>query len=118
MRSPDPPPEESPVKRGVMLRRSGLLCLGLTVALLAEGVRSARGDVKLPAIFGDHMVLQRDRKDRVWGSAQPGEEVTVRIGDQAKTAEAGADGRWSVTLDPMPAGGPHTMTVKGRDEVT
>ena len=53
-----------------MLRRSGLLCLGLTVALLAEGVRSARGDVKLPAIFGDHMVLQRDRKDRVWGSAQ------------------------------------------------
>ena len=37
----------------------------------------AKADVKLPAIFGDHMVLQRDQKDKVWGWAEPGEEVTV-----------------------------------------
>jgi len=61
-------------------------------ALLAGFWAPARADVKLPAIFGDHMVLQRDQKDRVWGWADPGEEVTVTIKDQSKTAKAGPDG--------------------------
>jgi sialate O-acetylesterase len=85
------------------------------LALLAP---QARADVKLPAIFGSHMVLQRDQNDRVWGWASPGEEVTVRIGDQSKSAKAGADGKWSVTLDPLPAGGPHTLIVEGKNKLT
>jgi sialate O-acetylesterase len=64
------------------------------------------------------MVLQRGQKDRVWGKADPGEEVTVRIGDQSKTARADDSGKWSVSLDPMPAGGPLTMTVKGKNTIT
>ena len=96
--------------------RAGLVGLGLSVCLsLSTGV--ARADVKLPNIFGSHMVLQRDMKDRVWGKADPGEEVTVSIGDQKKTAKAGDDGKWSVTLDPLPAGGPHTLTVEGKNKV-
>ena len=82
------------------------------------GRRPARGDVKLPAIFGSHMVLQQKQKDRVWGSADPGEEVTVTIADQTKTTKADDDGKWSVTLDPLPAGGPHTLTVEGKNTVT
>ena len=80
----------------------------------------ARADVKLPAIFGDHMVLQRDQKDRVWGWADPGEEVTVTVTphDQSKTATAGADGKWQVTLDPLATGGPYTVTVKGKNTIT
>ena len=74
----------------------------------------ARGDVKLPALFGDHMVLQRDQNDRVWGWADPGEEVTVSINGQSKTATAGADGKWQVTLDPMPAGGPTRSRSRAR----
>ncbi len=73
--------------------------------------------MKLPAIFGTHMVLQRDQKDRVWGWAEPGEEVTVEIAGQSKSAKAGPDGSWQVALDSMPAGGPHTMTVKGKNTV-
>ena len=71
--------------------------------------------MKVPAIFGSHMVLQRDQKDRVWGWADPGEEVTVKIATRAKTAKAGPDGSWQVMLDPMPAGGPHTLTIKGKN---
>jgi sialate O-acetylesterase len=80
-------------------------------------VPAARGDVKLPAIFGSHMVLQRDQKDRVWGWAKPGEDVTVKIGGQTHTAKAGADGSWQVMLDPMPAGGPHTLSVEGENSI-
>ncbi|HWB13648.1 MAG TPA: sialate O-acetylesterase [Pirellulales bacterium] len=97
-----------------MIRRltpllSTLCCLALTSL--------ARGDVKLPAIFSSHMVLQQGLNDRVWGLADPDEEVTVEIAGQKKTAKAGADGKWSVTLDPLPAGGPHTLSVKGRNEI-
>ena len=73
--------------------------------------------MKLPAIFGTHMVLQRDQKDRVWGWAEPGEDVTVQIAGQSKTAKAGPDGAWQVVLDPMPAGGPHTLTIRGKNTV-
>jgi sialate O-acetylesterase len=72
----------------------------------------------LPAIFSDHMVLQRDQKDKVWGWADPGEEVTVTIKDQTKTATAGSDGSWHVMLDPLPTGGPYTLTVKGKNTIT
>jgi sialate O-acetylesterase len=98
--------------------RTGLMGLALTAAVLTAGLRPARADVKLPALFGDHMVLQRDQKDRVWGWAEPGEEVTVTVADQSKTAKAGSDGAWAVTLDPMPAGGPHALTVKGKNSLT
>jgi sialate O-acetylesterase len=90
------------------------VALGLAAAFLP----AARADVSLPSIFGSHMVLQQKQADKVWGKADPGEEVTVSVADQTKTARAGDDGKWSVTLDPLPAGGPHTLTVKGKNTVT
>src|SRR5579864_1210794 len=110
--------EEPTVSRQRIPHRFGLLGLCLSVVVLAEGDRQVRADVKLPAIFGNHMILQQAQNDRVWGRAEPGEEVTVRIADQAKTTKAGDDGKWTVTLGPMPAGGPHTMTVTGKNTVT
>ena len=53
--------------------------LALLAAIVAGSSGDARADVKLPSIFGSHMVLQRDQKDRVWGWAEPGEEVTVEV---------------------------------------
>ncbi len=95
-------------------QRAGLL--GLAIALAAPA--TSRADVKLPSIFGSHMVLQQGQKDRVWGKASPGEKVTVSIADQSKSAEADKDGKWMVTLDPLSAGGPLTMTVEGKNKVT
>jgi sialate O-acetylesterase len=95
--------------------RPGLATMAL--AIVASGAPAARADVKLPAIFGSHMVLQRDQKDRVWGWADAGEEISVRIEGQDKRAQAGPGGRWEVVLDPMPAGGPYAMTIRGKNVV-
>jgi sialate O-acetylesterase len=106
------------VSRNPSLRTAGVAGLLLAALGVVATERPARGDVKLPSLFSSHMVLQRDQKDRVWGRADPGEEVTVSIDKQVLTTKAGPDGKWMVTLDPMPAGGPHTLTVVGKNTVT
>jgi sialate O-acetylesterase len=73
------------------------------LALLVSAVPAARADVKLPGPFGDHMVLQRDRAVPVYGTAAPGEKVTVAFGGQTLAATADARGAWRVDLAPMPA---------------
>jgi sialate O-acetylesterase len=99
-----------------IFRRLGRPGLAAAVLTLVVGPHPcARGDVKVPAIFGPHMVLERDQKDRVWGWAEPGEEVTVKIAGQSHTTKTGADGSWQVVLDPMPAGGPHALSIQGKN---
>ena len=75
-------------------------------------------DVRLPAIFGDRMVLQQGIPAPVWGWAAAGERVTVSVADQSKTATAGADGRWRVALDPLKPGDPVEMIVAGKNTIT
>ena len=68
----------------------------------------------LADVFGDHMVLQRDKRLPVWGWAKDaGQAVTVKFNRQTKTAFADKDGRWEVSLDPMPAGGPFVLELDG-----
>ena len=73
----------------------------------------ALAEVRLPKLFSDHMVLQRDVKLPVWGWADAGEAVTVSLAGQTAKTTAGPDGKWSVTLAPLPAGGPFELTVAG-----
>jgi sialate O-acetylesterase len=70
--------------------------------------------MKLPTLFADGMVLQRELPIAVWGWAEPGEGVSVSLAGHSATAGAGADGRFKVFLPPLPAGGPHVLTVSGR----
>ncbi|MEY4198627.1 MAG: hypothetical protein RLZZ265_367 [Verrucomicrobiota bacterium] len=77
-----------------------------------------RADVKLPPVFSDHMVLQRDMAVPVWGMAAPEEEVTVSIAGQTKTTKADAKGLWRVKLDPLKVGPALTLTVKGKNTLT
>ena len=72
------------------------------IAALA-GLVPARAEFKLNALFTDNAVLQRDAVVPVWGTAAPGEKVTVEFSDQKKSCTADAAGAWKVTLDPMPA---------------
>ena len=67
--------------------------------------------MKLAVVFSDHGVLQRELPIPVWGWATPGERVTVRLAGNEAHATADADGAWRVTLPPLPAGGPHELTV-------
>jgi len=94
------------------------LCLFLAGWLLVSGlVPQARAEVTLPCLFSDHMVLQRDRPVAVWGWAEAGEQVTVSLDGKEQTTTADADGRWRLTVGPLAAGGPHTMTVEGENKI-
>jgi hypothetical protein len=94
--------------------------LTLTVtSIVAIGLLStARGDVRLPAMFSQHMVLQQNAAVPVWGWATPGEEVAVSIGGQSKTTRADGDGKWKVELDKLKGGETRVLTVRGKNTIT
>jgi sialate O-acetylesterase len=77
----------------------------------------SQAQVRMPALFTDHMVLQREKSLPIWGFAQPGESVTVTFGKQSQTAITDPHGKWRVTLNAMPAGGPFDMTVAGSNTI-
>ena len=95
--------------------RSAAVVCGLVWIIVAA---DARADVRLPALISDHMVLQQGMAVAIWGSADAGENITVKFRGQQVSAVAGADGRWRVFLEPMEAGGPFEMTVSGRNAIT
>lgn len=82
------------------ISRLWIVCV---LAALALG-GPAEAALRLPDVIGDHMVLQRDAETRIWGWADPGETVTVRVGVHEVSGTADGDGAWSVQL-PAPAGG-------------
>lgn len=66
-------------------------------------------------VFGDHMVLQRDRPVPVWGTAKPGAKVTVLWQGEKIGTKAGKDGAWRVELPATPAGGPYVLSANGAE---
>lgn len=108
-----------------MKKTSLLASMALMVA-----ASSAWAEVKLPAIFGSDMVLQRSEKTAVFGKADPGEAVSVEVravdptpGGETKVVrgetKAGPDGRWRLNLDltKVPEA-PATVVVRGSNELT
>jgi len=84
------------------------------LALLGGLAVSASAAVRLPRLFSDDMILQRDRSVPVWGWAEPGEKVTVRFAGQQAATVANAQGDWSVRLKPLSANSkPRELTVSG-----
>jgi len=77
----------------------------------------ANAEVKLPGIFGDHMVLQRNQRLPVWGWSSPNEKVTVFFHRQSKQTMADNHGKWKITLDPESAGGPFELKVEGGNQI-
>lgn len=87
-----------------------ILVIGLLSLLFCSDF--VRAEIKLPAIFGDQMVLQREQEVNVCGTASPDAKVQVALADQTKTIQADSQGTWSLKLAPMPAGGPFQMTIQ------
>ncbi len=100
--------------------------LAVTVFLVSAAHAAAAGPasapaapaLKLSAVFGDGMVLQRERAIPVWGWATPGDAVNVQLGEANVSIVAGADGRWLVKLPARKAGGPVEMTVAAKTTLT
>jgi sialate O-acetylesterase len=101
-------------KKSMDPRFPGLILL----SLLLTTAGFSRADVHLPAIFGDHMVLQEGTTIPVWGTADPGEAVTVTLGDQTAKATGDSSGKWRVDLKSIASAKPLTMTVVGKNTVT
>lgn len=78
---------------------------------------SAKADVSLPLIFDNNMVLQSSQKIPVWGTASPGEKVTVQLNKQTVSTVASRGGKFSVLLEPESAGGPYTLKLKGQNSI-
>jgi hypothetical protein len=85
--------------------------------LFASFTLSAFAEVKLPALFSDHMVLQGGERVPIWGWAKPDEKVTVEIGAQKLTTSADAQGDWHLQLEPLSSGAKLTLTVRGENSI-
>jgi len=80
-------------------------------------VCSAMAEIKLPAIFGDHMVLQQSTVVPVWGWAAPGEKIKVTVGSTTGTGTADAQGKWMVKLNGLKASAtPTKMILSGASQ--
>lgn len=97
------------------MSRTTLFCL--VIILISTAIVQA--DVKLPAIFGDHMVLQQKADVTVWGWAEPGEKITVKGSWSwfGKSTHADKDGKWKVKIKTPKAGKTVSLTVKGNNEI-
>lgn len=86
-----------------------------TVVVLAALLNcyEVRADIRLPKIFSDNMVLQRNASIRVWGWSDPGEELNITLAETTTTCSANEQGQWQVTLPAMQAGGPYQLKVEG-----
>jgi sialate O-acetylesterase len=94
----------------------------LNATVLAEALRKTDlanyllpADLWMPRIFSDHMVLQRDTANPLWGSTRGGSPVTVTIAGNTVTTTATAEGKFRLDLPALPAGGPHIIEVKTSD---
>ena len=88
------------------------------VAMAGPFTRTGTAEVELPAVFSDHMILQRELPVPVWGRAKPGEKVEVMFAGQSQATTADDQGEWSITLDPLAASGDgRTLTVIGENRI-
>lgn len=77
----------------------------------------AHADIRLPKLLGEGMVLQRDTVIALWGWAEPGETVEVRLNGKSIGRAQAKDGRWQIQLPPQSAGGPHQLSFKGHNVI-
>jgi sialate O-acetylesterase len=98
------------------LRRSAAFAVALLATLACRAQEAGPKAPQLPfvsPIFGDNMVLQRGKPNRLWGWTKPGESVRVEIEGASATGMAGSDGKWSVAIAVPPVGGPYTVRIHG-----
>lgn len=104
------------IKSTPPLHRSKVSLLLLVTAIAAA--LPAVADVRLPKVFTDNMMLQRDMPVRVWGWAEAGEEVSVALAGKIAMIKADAAGKWKLELPALKEGESLELTVKGRNSLS
>ena len=99
-----------PCECGRRLSRS-LLAAAIIGGLPTIVSTQQTGDLRLPVIFSDGMVLQRNARIPVWGRAAPRTRVSVRLAKHRASTTADEGGAWRVTLPSLAPGGPFELVV-------
>lgn len=89
---------------------------GILAKTVCSALTGNYGGLQMPMVYSDNMVLQRDIPLNISGTANAGEKVTVGINGQKQTTQAGNNGKWTVTLTPLKAGGPFTLSVQAKSK--
>lgn len=75
------------------------------------------GEIRLPVIFQNNMVLQRDKEINIWGFGNTGEKVVINFKDKNYKTVTGKNGKWSAKLPSQPAGGPYEISISGMGKI-
>lgn len=91
------------------MKNSQLVKLAFLLLFTASAVQA---EIRLPALIGDNMVLQRESEVPLWGTAAANARVTVTTSwnDRGYTVRADRNGNWRITVSTPQAGGPYEMT--------
>jgi len=92
--------------------KKSLLFIFLIISVLSNA------NVRMPLIFSDGMVLQRDKQIPIWGFAEPNESVEIHFNKQIKKTQADKKGKWTVNLSPEKAGGPFELIIIGKNKIS
>jgi len=75
-------------------------------------------NVKMPLLFSDGMVVQRNKEIPIWGFAEANEKVEVHFNKQIVKTQADKNGKWMLKLNPEKAGGPFELIIIGKNKIT
>lgn len=85
---------------------------GILAKTICQELTGNYGGLQMPVTYSDNMVLQREKPLPITGIANAGQKITVQIAGQKKETVTPPNGKWSVTLEPLQAGGPYELTVE------
>ena len=89
---------------------------GILAKTVCSAITGSFGGLQLSELYSDNMVLQRDTPLTIRGKANAGDKIVVKLAGQQATTKTADNGRWAVTLSPLKAGGPYTLTVAGQKQ--
>ncbi len=105
------------IKTRVILVKSITVFFLIAVLSACQTSTELAKNITVSPLFSDNMVLQQKQKISVWGNAEPEGEVTVAFNNQEKKVIVDKDGKWSVNLSPLSAGGPYELLIKGEETI-
>lgn len=97
-------------------KTAGTLRILLIIAFFIQA--AVYGQIRLPRLISDGMVLQRNAPVKIWGWAGKNEKIVIKFIGSTYNTTADDSGNWSVSLKDMKAGGPYTMQLYGKNHVT
>jgi sialate O-acetylesterase len=90
----------------------------LILLLVLVQVSNALAQLRLPAVFDDHMVIQQQSPVPIWGWSHPTQEIVIKVSWDTLTIKTKSDNAtyWAATIFAPVAGGPHTITIQAGGE--